>query len=41
MKFGLLFKLACLLIAAMILCAHLAGQYLRKLQPKKVPAHKS
>ncbi|HEY0274320.1 MAG TPA: hypothetical protein VGC22_14100 [Chitinophaga sp.] len=40
MKFGLLFKLACLLIAAMVLCAHLVRQYLRKLQPKRVALRK-
>ncbi|SCC18476.1 hypothetical protein GA0116948_104124 [Chitinophaga costaii] len=40
MKFGLLFKLACLLIAAMVLCVHLANQYLRRLQLRKAPVRK-
>lgn len=41
MKFGLLFKLACLLIAAMVLCAHLVRQHVLQLQPKKVPVRRS
>lgn len=38
MKTGLLFKLACLLIASMVLSAHLLRQYLGKVRVKRSAA---
>lgn len=37
MKTGLLFKLACLCIASVVLLAHFARKYMQRVRTQKVP----